>query len=321
MTVTLKHPETGLEWETDHLPSRLLSLAVSSDYGGEIFTEDDSVNITAFERSLRGHWYDQFVQMYQDGKNLDARASELDDEIDQLLTRVTDRIRRKGEITGALDRLDRLEKGELSPPNRDTVVDPAPMTETERKSLLKDIMGDLHAYPHLPPDQWQNIEAIRSVGERLFQRVQDDLQELRLEYDFLAWRKALLEQAITNCKRYGDFRRWQEFREESDEPTQKPSYITDPPEDLFKGAGTKDRVDGKRYARKLAKLFADSDKEISENSWSELHTMMKDEKTGGRNKVDCIRNAFKAHPETEDPPTSMALSEACYHFFDDITFG
>lgn len=208
MSVTLRHPDTGLEWETSHLPSTLLSLAEASEYGGKIYSEDGAVKVTAFEQSLTGHWYDQFVEMYEDGKDLDTLASKLDDEIDEVLSSTTNKIEREAEIAGVLHRLDTLEKGTLAPPNRDTITDPEPWTDLERDNYLRNLVGDLNAYPELSPDRWTDIKAVRWVGERLLQETRADLEELRHRYHFLTWRKALLEKAITNCSRWGDVRQW-----------------------------------------------------------------------------------------------------------------
>lgn len=105
--------------------------------------------------------------------------------------------------------------------------------------------------------------------------------------------------------------------------TQKPSYITNPPDDLFKGRGTKDRTKAEGYARELAELFANDHTDIPEQ-WTGLHTELESEtkkESTGRNKVTCVRSAFKHHSETEEPEDPEALAMACYFYFDDISFG
>jgi len=159
-------------------------------------------------------------------------------------------------------------------------------------------------------DTWEDVKA--RLDEQIDfwkELVQKDHQELKRLQARLEVYDVLLERLVK-----GRSLPWEEVEEAAKKAVQEPTYITDPPDDLFKGSGTKDRKQAKRHARELSELYNDPEEEIPEDHWSELHTMM-DGETQGRSKIASIRNAFQDHPETEDPGTSERLAKACYFFF------
>lgn len=107
---------------------------------------------------------------------------------------------------------------------------------------------------------------------------------------------------------------------------QAPSLVEGPPEDLFEGSGTKNRTKAKGYARDLAKFFTDKDADMP-SQWTDLHTKVGGQtkvegQVTGRNKVQRVRDAFKNHPDVEEPPDPDSLCKACYHYFyPDVSFG
>lgn len=156
-------------------------------------------------------------------------------------------------------------------------------------------------------------EAHQRVGEHLSKceieesRLTRLIQECTFRYNVF---NLLLDEELT-----GEGLRPVSLTEEKTD--QEPLFVEGPPEDLFKGRGTKNRTKAKRYARELAELFTNTNEDIP-SEWSGLHGKVEGNITG-RNKVWRVREAFKDHPEAEEPENPEALCEACYHFFPNIT--
>jgi hypothetical protein len=210
--------------------------------------------------------------------------------------------------------------GELRAPEGPLVLRPGAETyhlePTARVLESRDMPTDVfwnYSFEILEVSDEDTWEDVRTMVEEQLEFREELVREAQQDLKFLEARQEVYD-ALLERRAKGRSMPWEVA---GDAPETVGAHITDPPEDLFKSRGTKNRSKGERYARELANLYADTNQDIPAQ-WCNLHSKVEGETTG-RNKVERVREAFQDHPKlSEEPETPEELCQACYHFFPDI---